>query len=216
MVAEMARQDQISNDLANAVTPGYKSDRVSVQSFGDLLVTDLGSGKVAGSVVAGARVQEQVTDLRPNILKPSDEPLDMAISGEGYFAIQTDQGPRYTRNGQFQANAQGQLVDAMGNNVLNQAGQPVRVGANGTVQATDVGIFAIPNARKGGDNYFTGAATGRGEGQVKTGQLEMSRTDAARTVVQMMASLRAIEAGQKVLTTIDESLGKANQVGNLR
>ncbi len=212
----MARQDQISNDLANAVTPGYKSDRVSVQSFGDLLVTDLGTGQVAGSVVAGARVQEQVTDLRPNILKPSDEPLDMAISGEGYFAIQTDQGVRYTRNGQFQANNRGELVDAMGNNVLSQANRPIRVAQNGTVQATDVGIFALPNARKGGDNYFTGTATGKGEGQVKTGQLEMSRTDAARTVVQMMASLRAIEAGQKVLTTIDESLGKANQVGNLR
>lgn len=213
----MARQDQIANDLANAVTPGYKSDRVSVQSFGELLVTDLGSGKVAGSVVAGARAKEQVTDLRPNILKPSDEPLDMAISGEGYFQIQTPQGPRFTRNGQFQANAQGQLVDQMGNNVLGQNGQPVRVDpATGTVKATDVGCFAVPNARKAGDNYFTGAATGKGEGQVKTGNLEMSRTDAARTVIQMMASLRAIEAGQKVLTTIDETLGKANTVGNLR
>lgn len=212
----MARQDQIANDLANAVTPGYKSDRVSVQSFGELLVTDLGSGKVAGSVVAGARAKEQVTDLRPNILKPSDEPLDMAISGEGYFQVQTDQGPRFTRNGQFQANAEGQLVDQLGNNVLGQNGQPVRVAADGTVPATSVGIFAVPNARKAGDNLFTGAATGKGEGQVKTGQLEMSRTDAARTVVQMMASLRAIEAGQKVLTTIDESLGKANTVGNLR
>jgi flagellar basal-body rod protein FlgG len=90
------------------------------------------------------------------------------------------------------------------------------VAADGTVPATSVGIFAVPNARKAGDNYFTGAATGKGEGQVKTGQLEMSRTDAARTVIQMMASLRAIEAGQKVLTTIDETLGKANTVGNLR
>lgn len=212
----MARQDQIANDLANAVTPGYKSDRVSIQSFGELLVTDLGSGKVAGSVVAGARAKEQVTDLRPNILKPSDEPLDMAISGEGYFQIQTPQGPRFTRNGQFQASAQGTLVDQLGNPVLGQNGQPVRIGANGTVQATDVGCFAVPNARKAGDNSFTGTATGKGEGQVKTGNLEMSRTDAARTVIQMMASLRAIEAGQKVLTTIDETLGKANTVGNLR
>ncbi|MBJ7472474.1 MAG: flagellar hook-basal body complex protein [Solirubrobacteraceae bacterium] len=212
----MARQDQIANDLANAVTPGYKSDRISVQSFGDLLVTDLATGQVAGSVVAGARAAEQVTDLRPNILKPSDEPLDMAISGEGYFAIQTDQGVRYTRNGQFQASAQGELVDAMGNQVLNQAGRPIRVAGDGTVPAADVGIFTVPNARKAGDSMFNGAATGRGEGEVRTGQLEMSRTDAARTVVQMMASLRAIEAGQKALTTIDESLGKSNQVGNLR
>ena len=59
-------------------------------------------------------------------------------------------------------------------------------------------------------------ATGRDTGVVKTNATEASGTDAARTVVAMMASLRAIEAGQKALTTIDESLGKANTVGSIR
>ena len=212
----MARQDQIANDLANATTAGYKSDRVSVQSFGDLMVTDLATGGQVGRMSAGARVERQVTDLRPGVLRTTEEPLDMAIAGEGYFAVRTPEGVRYTRGGNFQVDANRQLVDQNGNPVLGPTNQPIGVGADGRVPATAVGAFTVPNARKAGDSYFSGNATGRAEGAVKTNALEASGTDAARTIVAMMASLRAIEAGQKALTTIDESLGKANMVGNLR
>jgi flagellar basal-body rod protein FlgG len=216
MVAEMARQDALSADVANATTPGYKADRVSQREFGQLLVTDLATGRQAGTIGAGARIERQVTDLSPAGLRDTSEPLDMGIAGEGYFAVQTPQGIRYTRNGSFQAAANGQLVDQMGNPVLGPRNQPIRVGADGTVPANAVGCFAVPNARKAGDSYFTGNATGAADGEVRTGALETSGLDAARSIVQMLASLRAIEAGQKALTTIDESLGKANQVGNLR
>lgn len=216
MIAEMARQDQIANDLANATTAGYKADRVSVSSFGDLMVTDLATGGQVGSVSAGARVERQVTDLRPNVLRTTEEPLDMAIQGTGYFAVRTPQGVQYTRGGNFQAGVDNRLVDQSGNPVLGPNQQPVTVDAQGRVAAEAVGVFAVPNARKSGDSLFSGTATGRDTGVVKTNAVEASGTDAARTVVAMMASLRAIEAGQKAITTIDESLGKANQVGSLR
>ncbi|MBO9533276.1 MAG: flagellar hook-basal body complex protein [Solirubrobacteraceae bacterium] len=212
----MARQDILSADVANATTPGYKSDRVSQREFGKLMVTDLATGSQVATIGAGARIEQQVTNLSPSDVRDTGEPLDLAIVGEGYFAIQTDQGVRYTRNGQFQANAKGQLSDAQGNLVLGPRNQPVRVGADGTVAANAVGLFAVPNAAKVGDNYFTGGATGNAGGEIRTSALETSGLDAARSVVNMMASLRAIEAGQKALTTIDESLGKANQVGSLR
>lgn len=216
MVAEMARQDALSADVANATTPGYKADRVSQREFGQLLVTDLATGRQAGSIGAGARIERLVTDLSPAGLRDTSEPLDMGIAGEGYFAVQTPQGIRYTRNGSFQASANGQLVDQMGNPVLGPRNQPIRVGADGTVAPNAVGCFAVPNARKVGDSYFSGNATGAADGEVRTGALETSGLDAARSIVQMLASLRSIEAGQKAITTIDESLGKANQVGNLR
>lgn len=216
MVAEMARQDQLANDLANVTTPGYKSDRTTQSSFGELVVTDLATGQRAGTISAGARAGNQVTNLNPAPIRDTGEPLDLAIQGEGWFAVQTPDGLRYTRNGAFQANNQGQLVDQMGNPVLGPRNQPVRVGADGQVNPDDVGVFAVPNARKVGDSYMTGNAAGRAEGQVRTGSLEMSGVDAARTMVTMMASLRAIEAGQRAITTIDESLAKGNSVGNLR
>lgn len=216
MVAEMARQDALSADLANATTPGYKSDRVSQGAFGQLMVTDLATGRQTGTVHAGARILDQVTDLRPAAYRDTGEVLDFAIVGEGYFGIQTPEGVRYTRNGSFRADAANRLVDQNGNAVLGRGGGQVTVGADGTVGADALGTFAVPNARKVGDSYFTGNATGQAGSSVRAGALEASGVDAARTVVSMLSSLRAIEAGQKALQTIDESLGRANQVGNLR
>ncbi|MFN7135600.1 MAG: flagellar hook-basal body complex protein, partial [Myxococcales bacterium] len=176
----------------------------------------LATGTQVATIGAGARLGQQVTNLSPSDVRDTGEPLDLAIVGEGYFAVQTPQGLRYSRNGAFQANQAGQLTDQMGNLVLGPRNQPVRVNPDGTVTPANVGLFSVPNAAKAGDNYFTGGATGNADGEIRSGALETSGLDAARSVVQMMASLRAIEAGQKALTTIDESLGKANQVGSLR
>jgi flagellar basal-body rod protein FlgF len=100
--------------------------------------------------------------------------------------------------------------------VLGQNGQPVRVNADGTVNANAVGVFNVPTARKQGDNLFTGAAAGRGTGAVQTGALESSGADPARSMVDMIASFRAFESGQKVIQTIDETLQKAsNNLGTL-
>ena len=216
MVSEMARQDVIANDLANASTAGYKSDRVVQSSFGDLLLRNTQNGQTIGPLGEGSRIERQVTDLTAAPVKETGEDLDFAIEGDGFFAVRTAQGVRYTRNGQFTAAANGTLVDQLANPVLGQNGQPVRIGADGKVPATSVGVFAVNNARKAGDNFFTGAAGGRGPGQVRSGALEGSGADPVRAMTDMIASLRAFESGQKVITTIDSTLQKASsQVGSL-
>src|SRR5437588_12703793 len=107
-------------------------------------------------------------------------------------------------------------MTALGQPVLGQNGQPVRENADGTVNANAVRVFNVPNARKQGDNLFTGAAAGRATGAVQTGALEASGADPARSMVDMIASFRAIESGQKVIQTIHETLPKrANSVGPL-
>jgi flagellar basal-body rod protein FlgG len=216
MVSEMARQDVISNDLANASTAGYKSDRVVQSSFGDLLLRNTQNGQTIGPLGEGSRIDRQVTDLTAAPIKETGEDLDFAIEGDGFFAVRTAQGVRYTRNGQFTAAADGTLLDQLANPVLGQNGQPVRIGADGKVPAANVGVFAVNNARKAGDNFFTGAAGGRGPGQVRSGALEGSGADPVRAMTDMIASLRAFESGQKVITTIDSTLQKASsQVGSL-
>jgi flagellar basal-body rod protein FlgF len=216
MVSEMARQDLIANDLANASTAGYKSDTAVQGSFGDLLLRNTQSGATIGPLGQGARIERQVTDLTAAPIEETGEPLDFAIEGDGFFAVQTAQGLRYTRNGQFTAAANGRLTDQLGNPVLNQAGQPVTIPADGKVPEAGVGIFALNNARKTGDNLFQGAAAGRGAGRVRSGALEGSGADPVRAMTDMIASLRAFESGQKVITTIDATLQKAsNQVGSL-
>jgi flagellar basal-body rod protein FlgF len=214
MLAEQVRQDLIAHDLANASTPGYKADRVTTRSFGDLLLQDTSSGQPIGALGLGTRVDSQVTDLTPGPLRDTGEPLDFAVEGEGFFAVRTDGGVRYTRDGQFQVSSRGTLVSAQGDDVLGPDGQPVRVGADGTIASSAIGVTQLDAARREGDNLFTGTPGGAAAGIVRAGALEGSAVDAITTMVDMISSLRAFEAGQRVITTIDSTLGKAtNQVG---
>jgi flagellar basal-body rod protein FlgG len=216
MVSEMARQDLISNDLANASTAGYKSDTAVQGSFGELLLRNTQTGATIGPLGEGSRIERQVTDLSAGPIKETGEDLDFAVEGDGYFAVRTGQGVRYTRNGQFTVSGNRRLTDQMGNAVLNQNGQPITVGTDGKVPAGSVGLFAVNNAAKAGDNFFQGTAAGRGTGQVRTGALEGSGADPVRAMTDMIASLRAFESGQKVISTIDSTLQKAsNQVGSV-
>lgn len=216
MVAEMVRQDQIANDLANSATPGYKSDQAQQRSFSDMLLANSKTGETIGKLGQGPLITKTVTNLDPEGLRDTGEPLDLGIAGQGYFAIQTAAGVRYTRDGAFMASATGTLTDQLGNTVLGTDRKPVKVGADGTVDAAKVGAFALTNVKKQGDSYFTGTAAGTAKGEVQSGYLEGSGVDAGRTMVDMMASLRAFEAGQKAIQTIDGTLQQAaGQVGNL-
>lgn len=217
MVAEQMRQDQIANDLANASTPGYKADRVAQRAFADLLLSNTRTGAPVGGLSTGAIADRMVTDLAPQPLRETGEPLDLAIAGEGWFAVQTQQGVRYTRNGQFTAAPDGTLADQLGNRVLGRDGQPVRLAADGGVNPAQVGVFAVAGATKQGDNLYAGAPdpAGPATGTVRSGALEGSGVDPARTMVDMIASFRSFEAGQKVIQTIDETLRRTStQVGS--
>jgi len=215
MLAEQIRQDQIANDLANASTSGYKADRTSQHTFGDLLLDNSSTGAQVGSQSTAVQVDRIQTDFTPKPSRDTGEPLDFAVVGEGFFSIRTSQGTRYTRNGEFRADAGGQLVTAEGNAVLGRNGQPVRVGADGRVDPRALGVVNLTNPRKEGDNLISGTPGGNSTSEVRAGALEGSGADASRSMVDMISSLRAFEAGQKVIQTIDETLGKAaTQVGS--
>jgi flagellar basal-body rod protein FlgG len=217
MLTELQRQDQIANDLANASTPGYKSDRTTQQSFGDMLLANRQTGQQIGALGMGVEIDSKVTDFTAQPIRATDEPLDMAIEGDGFFAVQTAGGTMYTRNGQFTVNPNGQLTTAKGELVLGQNGQPVAVGPDGKPDPKAVGNFALTNPRKVGDNMITGTPSGQGAGNVVSGSLEGSGADPAKSMVDMIASFRAFEAGQKVIQTLDETLGKAStSVGSLQ
>ncbi len=216
MLSEMQRQDLIANDLANASTPGYKADRTAQHSFAEMLLANRQTGAEIGMLGSGVSITRQVTDLAPQALRETGEPLDFAITGDGFFGVQTENGVRFTRNGRFMADGNGRLTDQMGNLVVGRNGNPITVGADGTVDGAQLGVFNVQNARKAGEGLFTGAAGGPAEAQVRSGALESSGVDAARTMVDMIASLRAFEAGQRVITTIDSTLQKAaNDVGRV-
>jgi len=218
MTAEMVRQDQIANDLANAATPGYKADRTAQREFGALLLANRATGATVGSQSTAVQVDNIETDFSPKPSRDTGEPLDFAITGEGFFGVRTAQGVRYTRNGQFTVSPQGTLVTAQGDPVLGRGGRTVAVGADGRVDPRALEVTRLENPRKEGGNLVTGTPAGTaGAGQVRAGALEASGSDAARSMVDMIASLRAFEAGQRVIQTIDETLAKAaTQVGSVQ
>ena len=216
MLSEMQRQDLIANDLANASTPGYKADRTAQHSFEQLLLENRRTGATIGTLGTGVAIASQVTDLTPQGVRDTGEPLDFAVQGDGFFGVQTADGLRFTRNGRFMADGNGRLTDQLGNLVVGRGGGPVTVAADGTVDPGQLGVFDVQNPRKAGESLFSGTAAGQADAKVRAGALEASGVDAARTMVDMIASLRAFEAGQRVITTIDSTLQKAaNEVGRV-
>lgn len=216
MIAEQVRQDQLANDLANASTPGFKPDEAPQHSFGEVLMANTEGGAAVGSVNEGVALGKTYTNMTPGSMQETGEPLDFAIEGNGFFAVKTAQGIRYTRDGQFTTSAQGILTDASGDPVLDAKGAQIKVSASGTVPAGTVGVFEVPGAVKQGENLYTGTAAGTPTGTVRQGALEGSGVDAAKTMVEMITSMRSFQSGQQAIQAIGETLQEAaSQVGSL-
>ena len=229
MLAEQVRQDQIANDLANASTPGYKPDRAAQGSFDEMLLHSSRTGAAIGTLSLGTGIAELRTDLSQGQLSQTGNPLDLALSGSGFFAVQTPQGVAYTRDGQLTTDAQGRLTTITGFQVLGANGKPitvsdpsdVTVAPDGTVSsggktAAKVAVVSLTNAVKQGDTLFAGTAGARPKGtDVEQGYIEGSGVEPARAMVDMIVSLRAYEASQRVLHAIDDTLGEAtSRVGS--
>jgi flagellar basal-body rod protein FlgF len=216
MLAEQVRQNTLSNNLANASTPGYQPQEAQQQSFGALLLSNSGTGQPIGTLNTGVTANAVVTQSAPTPVQQTGQPLDFGVSGAGYFGVRTSSGVQYTRDGQFQSNASNQLVDSNGDLVLGQTGQPITVSAKGTVSASALGVFNVPNASEQGNNLFTGAAAGRATGTVSQGALNESGVDSIQTMTDMIASLRAYQAGQSAIQSIDQTMQEnATSVGSL-
>src|SRR6185312_11727364 len=131
-MAIQRQMDVVANNLANASTPAFKGEEML---FSQYLVRPSGQR----SPIAFVQDAGTVRDLREGPITQTGNPLDLAISGQGYFAVQTPLGVRYTRNGHFQLDSQGQIVTSQGYPVLTNSGQPLVVPANthGITVATD-------------------------------------------------------------------------------
>lgn len=232
-MAEMARQDAIANNLANLSTPGYKADQVTQREFASVLLANRSTGQVVGTASAGVLADSTTAFGKQGALKRTDNPLDVALDGSGYLAVQSEDGVRYTRNGRLTVGAGGQLVDGLGNRVLGTDGRPITLPAGGdrakmliddrgviTAGGRRIGqlrVVDLADARKVGGSLVEGtpAAGQSATTKVSQGAIETSNVDAAQTMVDMIASMRTFETSQRVLRTIDESLSRAAQLASI-
>lgn len=235
MLANLSRQETLAHNIANLDTPGFKQVLVSLEDFVQTPVayppgsnsTLPARDRLVGSLGLGVESTPQETDHSSGGLKYTGQPYDMAIQGAGYFRVQTPEGERYTRDGRFMRDAQGNLVTVDGYKVLNDAGQPITledgelfVSPDGalTLNGQDVGRLGIayfndPAAELQRDlpNTFraAGAPTGQAQGSVQQGYLEMSNADPTQLMTQMVAVSRAYEAAQQMVQVQDELLGQS-------
>ncbi len=249
---ELAAQDlnltTISNNLANVSTTGFKRDRAEFQ---DLLYqirrqsgaqnTDtykLPSGLQLGTGVRIVGTQKQFTE---GSLQTTEQPLDMAINGDGFFQILMPDGNlAYTRNGEFHLDENGQIVTANGYPLdpaitLPNDTQTFTVGEDGTVSVTVPGNaaaqvlgniqtakFINPTGLQAmGNNLFSETASSgapqtgtpglNGLGTVLQNTLENSNVSTVEELVNMITTQRAYEMNSKVISTADQMLSFITQ-----
>ncbi|MBS0248498.1 MAG: flagellar basal-body rod protein FlgF [Proteobacteria bacterium] len=137
--------DVVANNIANVNTPGFKADGTVFEEFiGKIARSDSDNLSRHDSRVSFVRDRATWIDLGQGNMERTGNPTDVAIQGRGFFAVQTPQGERYTRNGAFQINAQGQLVTGEGYPVLGENGpiqfQPndreVQISGDGTISVS--------------------------------------------------------------------------------
>ena len=121
MTSAMVRQDVIASNLANVSTVGYKADRVVNETFADSLLYSMQGGQpsVMGTTNFGTRVAGTITDFSQGSFRPTQQPMDVAIGGDGFFRVRQDDGTiGYTRNGEFTRSPDGFLTTQDGRYVL--------------------------------------------------------------------------------------------------
>lgn len=137
--------DVVANNIANVNTPGFKADGTVFEEFiGKVARSDSDNLSRQDSRVSFVRDRATWIDFGQGNMERTGNPTDVAIQGRGFFAVQTPQGERYTRNGAFQVNAQGQLVTGEGYQVLGDNGpitlQPndrqIQISGDGTVSVS--------------------------------------------------------------------------------
>ncbi|NLT57760.1 MAG: flagellar basal-body rod protein FlgF [Clostridiales bacterium] len=244
MMLQRRLMENITHNITNADTTGYKKNHLVSRSFDDVLIQRIrDGGDAAGSARAqavgplnfGTRVDQVYVSFEQGILEQTDLNTDLALTGEGFFVLETPQGERYTRSGAFYLTQDGYLVDSQGHFLLGTegrvqvGGEDFAVGGRGEVSVGDEVVnrlrlvtFANPQAlRKQGDSLY--AAQGEApleeapEAAVKQGFLEGSNIEIGREMVDMMTVYRVYETNQRILSMIDETVGKAvNEIGRLR
>ena len=242
MLVNQVRLENISNNLSNLNTPGFKRSEVITRTFPEVLLfrtEKIAPGQAVpcgpiGIAAENIAVEETALIHLPGALQQTERPLDIALQEEGFFVVETPQGRAYTRDGHLQLSGDGTLVNSQGFPVLGQEGyivleteRPV-IDRSGNIfqdgrfvdRLQVVGFAADDPLWKDGYNLFR---TGEGvdpqvldPDAVLQGFLEGSNTDLARQMTDLVKVRRCYEAAQKISQVYDRMLSRAaNDLGSL-
>ncbi len=237
MATKEARMDTLSNNIANAETTGFKRDERIMESFPDRIIhrSSRNEREEIGGMGSGVGIDESFTDFSQGNMRKTEGNLDVAIDGEGFFAVETEEGVRYTRNGSFVVDNDGMIVTQEGHPVLGEEAplqilpeEEVYIDTNGTVYSGDLEVdnlqivnFEDPDElEKQGDSLFAPGEAEEIEGEdysIEQGFLEGSNVNIVNEMVDMIRATRYYETNQRAITAQDDTLQRAvNEIGDLR
>lgn len=224
------RQTLLANNMANAQTTGFKHDFAVIMQRRVESKEDPGGLPFAHPVLdglpGGVNVLPAYHSAEQGPIESTGKPLDVAIQGDGFFAVSDGEATRYTRNGEFTTNAQGELVmanEAGRWRVLDEGGAPMRVDeAGGEVEVSDGGTVRQGNTvvgkiglmtnedprsiRKVGENLFeaTGGEMKPANGRLISGSREGSTFDAMQGLATMIEASRAYQMNASMIQLQDQ------------
>ncbi len=239
MIARQAQMDNLTNNLANTNTPGYKLQNMTFKSFDEAVIFNMDNKvgstafkNVIGSIEMGVAIDQTNTDFTQGTLQDSDRNLDFSLSGDGFFTtVAPDGTERYTRSGRFLVAADGRLVTPNGYSVLgvdeNGNKTPIILSDQSITLESD-GSFTSGNRKysfaisqfqntnsleRNADNMYVSNGNENPTLTQNTGvkqySIEASNVDIIKSITDMISIMRSYESNQKVIDYIDDTLDKA-------
>lgn len=214
-------QDVIATNLAHMNVPGFRRSELTVAAFDEQVD---GATKDPGHGVA---VEQNIVDFTEGPSLNSGRSLDVAIVGDGFFVVETDEGPLYTRNGVLHINPDGDLVNTSGFRIAGDRGKlsvpsdvtpsQIMIATDGTITANDTQIGKLKvvkfennsELKQVGTTLFStsAVATPVDESvQVMQGMREQSNVSPTDEMVGMILASRYHEAAQRTAKAINESI----------
>ncbi len=232
-LAQERAMDIIANNMANMNTSGYKADRMLFQTYLSKAHAPDSAAPTSNEIKTGATQNktedtaymfssQSYTNYEQGALQKTGNTFDIALDGDGFLAVQTPLGERYTRGGAFKIDAGGDLVTADGFKVSNQNGNAIHVGndefsvredglitvsGGGTEQFKIVNFADRTQLKKSGQGLFVaeaGMETAAPTAAVRQGYLEASNINPVAEMTRMITALRTYEAFQKAVHSNDD------------
>ncbi|MEW5819976.1 MAG: flagellar basal-body rod protein FlgF [Cyanobacteriota bacterium] len=252
MVTLLNANDNLANNLANINTTGFKKGITLFKTFAPLLIDKMSSdpnqkdvkGSRIGSISGGCQLSSIAIDFEQGHIKKTDNDLDLALQGEGFFEVRTTSGETaYTRDGSFERDLEGYLVTREGNKLIGSDNKPIRIdemyrkikiGPDGTILEGDrlvgepqvigrIKLVEFENkqalTRQGNNLYVDSGSANPAKStacRVIQGAVEASNANVIDTMSKSIAGMRAYETLARVLDNTSKNLEKTvNQLGKV-
>lgn len=244
LMVNQYRMEVLANNLANAETAGFKQDLTVVRERRAEAAARMAGLEASApwlqDMTGGSLVAPTVTSFEPGSIETTGRPLDVALTGDGFFRVAGPNGQeRYTRDGRFTVNEAGELVTVAGSHeVLDDSGSPivvpanarerVRIDAGGQVMSGDTRLAALGIVnfadqsllRKTGGNLIESLGakpTAMDDAALQVGAVEQSNVEPTQAMVAMIEVSRAYQMNATLIGLADSTLARAvSDIGRIR